>query len=321
MEQVQCVLALVADIYDASLDRELWPGVFERICSYVCGSSATVDSQKNVRRFVDLHFSWAIDDAYLKRYSSDDLVDDEMRRRFGAIAPHVRRAFLISRVIDLPKVEAAAFADMLDGLSVSLFLISAGGGIVHANASGHALVREGCCLSAHGGRLRATDPQANHLFQDIFAAAGRAGAAASVRPAAVPLKSPDGERYVAHVLPLTAGARRKAGVSYAAIAAIFVRKAELDLSSSFEAIAQDFGFTPAELRVLFAIVDVGGVPEVASVLGISETTVKTHLQHLFQKTTTSRQADLVKLVAGYTSPLSVPPRPGKYGLSRGAECP
>jgi DNA-binding CsgD family transcriptional regulator len=110
-------------------------------------------------------------------------------------------------------------------------------------------------------------------------------------------------------------------MSYAATAAIFVRRAELDLSSSFEAIAQDFGFTPAELRVLFALVDVGGVPEVASVLGISETTVKTHLQHLFQKTTTSRQAELVKLVAGYTSPLSVPLTPRKYGLSRAAECP
>jgi hypothetical protein len=37
---------------------------------------------------------------------------------------------------------------------------------------------------------------------------------------------------------------------------------------------------------------------VAEVLGIGEGTVKTHLHHLFQKTGASRQAELVKLVAG-----------------------
>jgi DNA-binding CsgD family transcriptional regulator len=93
-------------------------------------------------------------------------------------------------------------------------------------------------------------------------------------------------------LPLTAGARRKAGTSYAAVAAVFVRKTELDLVSPFEAIARDFRLTPAEVRVLFTLVDVGGVPEAAPLLGISEATVKTHLKHIFQKTTANRQADL-----------------------------
>jgi DNA-binding CsgD family transcriptional regulator len=53
----------------------------------------------------------------------------------------------------------------------------------------------------------------------------------------------------------------------------------------------------------FAVVEVGGVPEVAELLGIGQTTVKTHLHRLFAKTETTRQADLVKLVAGFSSPL------------------
>ena len=57
------------------------------------------------------------------------------------------------------------------------------------------------------------------------------------------------------------------------------------------------------MRVLMMIIEVGGVPEVAPVLGISEPTVKTHLQRIFAKTDTNRQADLVKLVAGYINPL------------------
>lgn len=78
------------------------------------------------------------------------------------------------------------------------------------------------------------------------------------------------------------------------------------LRDSFAAAATGdttFKLTPAELRVLMAIVEIGGVPEVAPVLGISEPTVRTHLQRIFAKTDISRQADLVKLVAGYMSPL------------------
>jgi DNA-binding CsgD family transcriptional regulator len=84
---------------------------------------------------------------------------------------------------------------------------------------------------------------------------------------------------------------------------VFVQKAALDLPSPPEAIAKEFRLTPAELRVLFAIVEVGGVADVAAVLGISEGTVKTHLHRLFEKTGTSRQAELVKLVAGYSNAL------------------
>lgn len=67
-------------------------------------------------------------------------------------------------------------------------------------------------------------------------------------------------------------ARRRAGASYAA-AALFVHKAALDIPSPPEAIAKAFKLTPTELRVLLAIVEVGGVPEVAETLGIAETVV------------------------------------------------
>ena len=65
-----------------------------------------------------------------------------------------------------------------------------------------------------------------------------------------------------------------------------------------------YKLTPTELRALLAIVDVGGVPEVAAALGVSVTTIKTHLSRLFEKTGVTRQADLVKLVAGFSTPLA-----------------
>jgi DNA-binding CsgD family transcriptional regulator len=120
---------------------------------------------------------------------------------------------------------------------------------------------------------------------------------------AVALPARDGSRYAAHVLPLTGGARRRAGAGYSAVAAVFVRKAELGMPSPPQTIAREYNLTPTELRVLLAIVQIGGVPETAEALGIGEATVKTHLSRLFGKTGATRQADLVKLVAGFSSPL------------------
>jgi DNA-binding CsgD family transcriptional regulator len=109
---------------------------------------------------------------------------------------------------------------------------------------------------------------------------------------------------VAHVLPLVASERRRAAVHHAATAAVFVHKAALEAFSPPEVMAEIFKLTMTELRVLFAIVEVGGVPEVAQVLGIAPSTVRTHLAHVYDKTGVARQADLVKLVAGFVSPLS-----------------
>jgi DNA-binding CsgD family transcriptional regulator len=233
------------------------------------------------------------------RRLSEGFCDDDMRRRFGLILPHVRRALLIGNVIDRHRVEAATLADSLDTLASGMFIVNGTGRIVHANASGYAMVAEARVVRAPSGRLTANDPAADQTLLDIFTTAENGDTALGRRGVAVPLKARDDERYVAHVLPLTSGARRNAGISYGAVAAIFLRKAGLDLPSPPIVIAQEFQLTPAELRVLFSIVEIGSVSEVADVLGISEATVRTHLHRLFEKTGAGRQADLVKLVAGY----------------------
>jgi DNA-binding CsgD family transcriptional regulator len=231
------------------------------------------------------------------------VVDDEMRQRMALVAPHVRRAVLIGRAIDLKTTEASAFADTLDAISAGMFLVDAGGRIVHANASGQALLDERSVLRAGGGKLAAIEAGADKELNQTLALAGAGDAAVGAKGIAVPLKARDGGHYVAHALPLTSGERRRASAGHAATAALFVHKAELAFSSPPETIARLYRLTPTELRVLLAIVEVGGVPEVAEALGIGEATVKTHLHRLFAKTETTRQADLVKLVAAFSSPL------------------
>jgi DNA-binding CsgD family transcriptional regulator/PAS domain-containing protein len=236
------------------------------------------------------------------RHERDGVVDDETRLRMRLIVPHVRRAVLIGRLIDLKKAHAETFADTLDGLRAGMFLVDATGRIVHANAAAYSLLDTGDFLSAAGGRLVASNPQVDDTLREIFTAAGDGDAALGVKGIALSMTTGDSQRYVAHVLPLTSGARRR-GTACTAVAALFVRRVALETPSPPEVIARAYKLTPTELRVLLAIVEVGGAPEVAEALGVAESTVRTHLGRLFEKTGATRQADLVKLVAGFSNPL------------------
>lgn len=380
--EVEQVLSLIGDIYDAALDPSLWSGVLRKSRDLVGGSAAALFTKDSTCKKLNVYYDdggiapyykQLYFDKYMKvdpytagqvlakvgepvsttdivpygefletrfnkewaqpqglvdfasvvfdrsatsaamlgifRHERDGLVDDETRRRMRLIVPHIRRAVLIGRTINLATVEAATLAEALDGLCAGLFLVDPTGRIVHANASGHAMLHESSVLRTVSGKLTATDPNAAKALSGLFALAGGGDATVGANGIAVPLNARDGGHHVAHVLPLTSGKRRRAGTRYAAVAALFVHRAALQTPSLPEVIAGLYKLTPSELRVLLAVVQVGGVPETAEALGVAETTVKTHLHHLFGKTGATRQADLVKLVAGFSSPLVGPCKP------------
>lgn len=237
------------------------------------------------------------------RHERDGRVDGETRRRMHLLIPHLRRAVLIGRLLMTKKSEAAELADTFDALRAGVFLVDAKGRIVHVNAAGRGLLANGDPFHVVRNRLTVLDAETDKLFEEAFLAADSGDAAIDVKGISLPLVARDGENYVAHILPLTSGARRRAGAAYAAVAAVFVHRAKLTGASPLEMIARRYSLTPTELRVLLGIVEVGGVPEVAEALGISSTTVRSHLGRLFQKTGVNRQADLVKLVAQFSQPL------------------
>jgi DNA-binding CsgD family transcriptional regulator len=238
------------------------------------------------------------------RHQRDGMVDGRARMRMGLLVPHIRRAVLITQMIEHRTSQAASFGEALDGLAAGLFFVDPRSRLVHANAAGGDMLGEGVAVTAPEGRLTAVDRPAARLLAEAAQAAGDGDEAVGSRGISVPIEARDGEHFAAHVLPLTSGARRRAGAEYAATAAIFVRRTVLDTPGAPELVARTFGLTPAELRVLLTIVQAGGVAETADTLGVAETTVKTHLQRVFSKTGSSRQADLVKLLAGFASPLA-----------------
>ena len=236
------------------------------------------------------------------RHEREGLADENARRLLSLITPHLRRAALIGKVINLKASEAATFANVLDNISAGIFLVDAEGRIVHANAAGHDILVAGDVLLSFSGRLVARDPPTNKALHDAVAAAEHGDAAVDVQGVAMPLIALNGARHVAHLLPLTSGDRRRTGVATAATSALFVRKAAIEAPSRPEVIARTYRLTPTELRVLFAIVDIGGVPEVAETLGIAASTVRTHLRQVYK-----RLASRVRPISSSSSPDSPAP--------------
>ena len=231
-----------------------------------------------------------------------EIVDDRIRRRLMPVIPHLLRAVLIGQVLHQHAAVASPIIQTLDELKAAMFLLDCSGNITHSNESGRDMLAGRDFLRTDQGRLVATDPQLNRILRDATATSVLGGSATRSESIALPFIAQDGERFVGHLLPLTSGRRRKTGIAYEASAVLFVAKASLDAAVAADIIKDIFKLTPAEARVLLTVVEFGGVSETARNLDVAESTVKTHLGRIFTKTETRRQADLVKLVAAFSSP-------------------
>jgi len=233
------------------------------------------------------------------RHRSRGTVDEVMRERMRLLAPHLQRSRVMGRQIGARSHSVDDLADVLDGLSTAICLLDADGRVVHANAAGRRLFADANLLAMVGDRIVARNTQTDKIFRGLLEIVSSGETECAPRRQIGLATSIDGEHYLLH-----ASALKREGNLPRDIAAtvLFVQKASMVSSLVPDAIAAAFRLTPSELRVLMAIVEIGGVPDIAAKLGIAETTVKTHLGRLFEKTGAGRQADLVKIAAGFAAP-------------------
>lgn len=245
-------------------------------------------------------------------FGSLSLFRDGDKPSFGAdevttlrrLAPHVRRAVMISDMLDARRLERDRLAATLDRLSVGVILADGDGQIAHANAAMHEHMLQGSALRRIGGLLTARDPaSARDLAQAIADAASGTTVDIPSSGIVVFLKGSAGHDFAAWILPLDGGLRREFAASLQARVAIFVRQIGANPPFPAELFVRRYAITPAECRVMMLLVQGMSIAEAAETLGIALPTAKTHLAHLFEKTGTSRQTDLVRLVMSALAPV------------------
>jgi DNA-binding CsgD family transcriptional regulator/PAS domain-containing protein len=216
------------------------------------------------------------------------------------LLPHLRRAVTISNVLDARTIERARMAEALDALRCGVMLVNGQGAILHANRAAEGMLRAGGPLRATRGVLRAATPAAARELGEAIGLAARDAAAIGNRGLAIRLTEPEAASVFAHVLPLTGGDFRTR-LQPDAAAAVFVGDTP-DAGDWARAVAAAFRLTPAETRLLAALLGGRRLADAAGDLGVAATTARTHLDSIFLKTGVSRQAELMRVAMQVAPP-------------------
>jgi DNA-binding CsgD family transcriptional regulator len=83
---------------------------------------------------------------------------------------------------------------------------------------------------------------------------------------------------------------------YRPCAILFITDPERQIAIRSERLRDEFGLTRAEAALALEIVAGQGLQAAAGRLRITVTTARTHLAHIFRKTGTRRQAELVRVI-------------------------
>ncbi|MER9655084.1 LuxR family transcriptional regulator [Mesorhizobium sp. M0152] len=230
------------------------------------------------------------------------IISAEEQRFLALLSPHLRRASLIGDLLDQARVTANFYRQALDHLAVPVVFTGANGAILHANGAAERMFSAQGPILSRNGLLQAQNPATARALLEAIAGAASEDAALGSRGIGLPISAPGQPPAVAYVLPLTEGTARAA--FRPACAAVFVSTTTSSSPLPEAVLTALFDLTPAEARVLLRIGGGLSASKSALALGIGENTLKTHLNRIFAKTGTRRQADLVKLVSDIGTPLA-----------------
>jgi DNA-binding CsgD family transcriptional regulator len=224
---------------------------------------------------------------------------------FRLLVPHICRTFAISQALDLKTVTSLVLEATLDALVTGVYLTDRSGRVVYMNSAAEHQIKTGNALRIINSRLAPVSHATRAAMSTAIVTAIADEAAKSTSGISLALPDSDKAGLVATVLPLDRGRRRGVSGPFAAAAAVFVQDPVVVPIYPGEAFAKLYGLTGAELRVLLAMAPGLGVKEAAVLLGIGEVTARTHLQHIFSKTGTSKQTELLNLLKNSTPPVRV----------------
>jgi DNA-binding CsgD family transcriptional regulator/PAS domain-containing protein len=215
---------------------------------------------------------------------------------FTVLVPHLQRAVQLQLRLMAAHDEQAASAEILGKLPQGVLVVDELGTMNFANQAAERILADGEGLRIEANAVRATQPQENALLQKTIAscvglaANGIGSAGRRVRVSRGAARRP----LSVLVIPL----RPQASWTrlYRPAAILFVSDSERSAAIRSEHVISEFGLTRAEARLAIAILAGHGLQAAADLQNITLATARTHLAHIFAKTGTNRQAELVRLI-------------------------
>ena len=214
------------------------------------------------------------------------------------LLPHIRHTVRVQRTLGRANALGATLTEMLDRTGPGVVQLDARGRIVAANEHAGYVLRTGDGLRDSDGFLLARAPRDNDELQAVLSRAlpplGVQGTGDSMivrRPGTQP-------PLVLHVSPV---GQRETHFPFSRVAALVLivdPANEAAVDPAVAAAALDLTGMESQVAVLLA--QGMSVRQVATATGRKESTIRSHVKHMFIKHGLSRQAELVKLVRSLT---------------------
>lgn len=216
------------------------------------------------------------------------------------LIPHLQRAATINRMLDLSAIAQATFEAAIETLSVPVLMTDEQLRIVYTNSAGQRLLERGDLINDHRGTLRTATKPATRALELAIERASTDLNALGRKGLGIPLRPDAGPHGALHVLPLRRGSTRAPG----AVVAVFVAHTDSPFIAPTEIVTALFELTPAEARVFGLIAKGHTMGEVAAELGVEQSTVKTHMLRIYEKTGVRRRSELQKMATSLALPIA-----------------
>jgi len=224
-------------------------------------------------------------------------IDDEDIGMLDLLVPHLAQAFGIHCRLGGIDRARLALAEVVDRLPSGVVLLDGKRRPVVSNHAADAIAAEndGFFLDDRGPRA-AMQPDDAAMQAMICRAIEGGPAAGAPMPGFVSLTRPSGRRpLTVMVTPLLESP--EATTSDAA-AMLFVSDPDAGSPSTLEVLRSLYGLTTAEAELVQMLVSGLSLDEAADRRGVTMNTARSQLKHVFAKTDTGRQGELIRLIVG-----------------------
>lgn len=230
------------------------------------------------------------------RPKPDQEFDERERRMLSLLLPHVQRAVQIHRRLTVAEQQSTLTFEMLERISLGIIVVEADARIVFTNSVAHRVLLLGRDLTAVQGRLRLRNQLPKRNFEKVLRDAAWTSMGRGISPGGVvAVPRPEGLPLSMLISPYRAPLSSDPRAHGAAL--IIFSDPDTLPEVPDRAVAQMLGLSPAEGRLMSALVAGQSITEYAEAVGISKNTAKTQMRQIFNKTGYNRYADIVRAVA------------------------
>jgi DNA-binding CsgD family transcriptional regulator len=176
-----------------------------------------------------------------------------------------------------------------------LLIVDAAGRVSYHNAAAETIISEADGLAVIGKRLAAIDPGETQALRQLIAEAARAPQGVTANPGGVIRIRRRSERRSYEVLVAPLGETTFASGLREPMAAVFIRDPDAPAATSAEWLRRLYGLTPAEARLLQALLAGDSLETISERFRVGAETLRTQLKAIYRKTDTGSQAQLIRL--------------------------